>query len=824
MKRLSQKVMVTTLVIIADIFDPASQLQASGHKDKKWTRLIHDRGHSVVCESELRYAMGRRRDGYAEKETRISQYATKVTNLSKDLRQETNREKILKIAIQITGQAKELACATPKDLSLLANGFSKLKVKSRQVLKKAMLAISDEISKRQTRLTDDQGCRVQTLALLANGFSGVSGCEPGLKTLHDEVVKREAQLSAAQGCRVQHLALLTNGFSGVSGCEPGLKILHAEVVKREAQLGAAQGCRVQHLALLANGFSGVSGCEPGLKILHAEVVKREAQLSAAQGCPVQNLALLVNGFSGVGGCEPGLKILHAEVVKREEQLSAAQGCRVQHLALLANGFSGVSDCEPGLKILHAEVVKREAQLSAAQGCRVQNLALLANAFSGVSDCEPGLKILHSAVVKREAQLSAAQGCPVQNLALLANGFSGVSGCEPGLKILHAEVVKREAQLSVAQSCRVQTLALLANGFSGVSGCEPGLKILHDEVVKREAQLSAAQGSQVQHLALLANGFSGVSGCEPGLKILHAEVVKREAQLSAAQCCPVQNLALLTNGFSGLSGCERGLNILYTEISQHIPFELSNWSAKELTMILRVLCKCFPSVLQVTLGITLFNELYRLQGSRLEIELLWFSAMLDFVTTHNPHEFFFDAMPYRNCLPGELFFEAPSQTFSEPAFSPADSKTGWKNNQWQDTFAFIYWYWPDQQQGDCPALIPEQTPDVSRLQQKVYRALVKALPNQPIKMEVQIKQFPVDILVGQRLCIEVDGPSHFYQDDSIEEANKKTPGMRRTVDYFIDHILHKLGFKVMRIPYTQVDSPQELSNFVESVKRRVNQDR
>ena len=159
MKRLSQKVMVTTLVIITDIFDPASQLQASGHKDKKWISLIHDRGNSVVCESERRHAMDRRRDGYAEKETPISQYATDVTALSKDLRQETNREKILKIAIQITGQAKELACATPKDLSLLANGFSKLKVKYRQVLTKALLAISDEINKRQARLTDAQGCR-----------------------------------------------------------------------------------------------------------------------------------------------------------------------------------------------------------------------------------------------------------------------------------------------------------------------------------------------------------------------------------------------------------------------------------------------------------------------------------------------------------------------------------------------------------------------------------------------------------------------------------------------------------------------------------------
>ena len=121
----------------------------------------------------------------------------------------------------------------------------------------------------------------------------------------------------------------------------------------------------------------------------------------------------------------------------------------------------------------------------------------------------------------------------------------------------------------------------------------------------------------------------------------------------------------------------------------------------------------------------------------KLNLLWFSAMLDFMTTYNPHEFFFDAMPCRNCLPGESFFEAPAQTFSEPVFSPADSKTVWKNNQWQEAFAFIYWYWPDPQQSDCPVLIPEQTPAISHLQQKVYRALVKLCPISQLKWKYRL---------------------------------------------------------------------------------------
>ena len=177
-----------------------------------------------------------------------------------------------------------------------------------------------------------------------------------------------------KAAELQTLALLANGFSGVSGCEPGLKILHAEVVKREGQLSAAQGCRVQHQALLANGFSGVSGCEPGLKILHAEVVKREAQLSTTQGCP--------GAASGPAGqwVQRGQRLRAGaeNPSRRGRQTRGAAGCRARlsgckHLALLVNGFRGVSGCEPGLKILHAEVVKREAQLSAAQGCRCTNI-------------------------------------------------------------------------------------------------------------------------------------------------------------------------------------------------------------------------------------------------------------------------------------------------------------------------------------------------------------------------------------------------------------------------------------------------------------------
>ena len=504
--------------------------------------------------------------------------------------------------------------------------------------------------------------------------------------------------------------------------------------------------------------------------------------------------------------------------RRGRQTRGAAECR----AKLPSTNTGAA----GQRVQRGQRLRAGAENPSRRGRQTRGAAECRARLSGAASGPAGQRVQRGQRLRAGAENPSRRGrqtrgaaecrarLSVQNLALLANGFSGVSGCEPGLKILHAEVVKREAQLDAAQGCHIQTLALLQ-------------RVQRGQRLRAGAENPSRRGRQTRGAAEYCARLSVQQRLRLPAGTKNPSRRGRQTR-GAAECrarlSGAQHLALLANGFSGVSGCEPGLKILYTEVSQRIPFELSNWSAKELTMILRVLCKCFPSVLQVTLGITLFNELYRLQGSRLETQLLWFSAMLDFVTTYNPHEFFFDAMPCRNCLPGELFFEAPGQTFSEPVFSPADSKTGWKNNQWQETFAFIYWYWPDPQQGDCPVLIPEQDPAVSRLQQKVYRALVKALPNQPIKMEVQIKQFPVDILVGQRLCIEVDGPSHFYRDDAIEEANKKSLGMRRTVDYFIDHILHKLGFKVMRIPYTQVDSPQELSNFVESVKRRVNQDR
>ena len=77
---------------------------------------------------------------------------------------------------------------------------------------------------------------------------------------------------------------------------------------------------------------------------------------------------------------------------------------------------------------------------------------------------------------------------------------------------------------------------------------------------------------------------------------------------------------------------------------------------------------------------------------------------------------------------------------------------------------------------------------------------KNLPGHELALEARINGFPVDILIDDRVCVEVDGPDHFV-DQSVEVP--ELPGRvsvkaRRTKDLFIDHMLCQYGYLVFRI--------------------------
>ena len=88
-------------------------------------------------------------------------------------------------------------------------------------------------------------------------------------------------------------------------------------------------------------------------------------------------------------------------------------------------------------------------------------------------------------------------------------------------------------------------------------------------------------------------------------------------------------------------------------------------------------------------------------------------------------------------------------------------------------------------------------------------------------EVRINHFPVDILIDERLCVEVDGPDHFFEvpvDRPVDRPGEPRAvfvQQRRTKDLFIDHMLRRYGYRVVRI--ADAEDPASLDKLVGQVR-------
>ena len=237
--------------------------------------------------------------------------------------------------------------------------------------------------------------------------------------------------------------------------------------------------------------------------------------------------------------------------------------------------------------------------------------------------------------------------------------------------------------------------------------------------------------------------------------------------------------------------------------------------QDIIMALDALCRLSLSDDQLKLGYFLVKRLCDMTGfidtggplQHSVGDFLWNLAVLDLCAKQNP-----------------LVKDDPDTPRFDIFVKPLMDRENIRDllsHHWQDRFAYIYWAGISNLEIDVsPALsAPEKKVKVSALQNRVFQAVKNALPNQNIVMEVNIEGFPVDILVGKTLCIEVDGPHHYIQDDTMENDElllAKESGKRRARDPLIDHILKSLGFEVLRISYVETDSVAGLGTFVDRV--------
>ncbi len=695
-------------------------------------------------------------------------------------------------------------------LAMVTNGLSPVTGDDADTTRKAL---AKEVGRRD--LTDSREWSAQPLAMVTNGLSPVTGddADTTRKALAKEVGRRD--LTDSREWSAQPLAMVTNGLRQVAGddADTTRKALAKEVGRR-ALAGDLKCWIAQDLAMVTNGLSQVAGddADTTRKALAKEVGRRA--LAGGLKCwTAQDLAMVTNGLSQVTGddADTTRKALAKEVGRRA--LAGDLKCWIaQHLAMVTNGLRQVAgdDADTTRKALAKEVGSRD--LTNTKEWSAQHLAMMTNGLNQVAgdDADTTRKALAKEVGRRA--LAGDLKCWIaQDLAMVTNGLSQVAGddADTTRKALAKEVGRRA--LAGDLKCWIaQHLAMMTNGLSQVAGddADTTRKALAKEVGRRD--LTDPREWSAQHLAMVTNGLSQVAGddADTTRKALAEEVGRRN--LTDPREWSAQPLAMVA---SGMSHCSHVIGEDVVQASIQAIMNISP-TEQDIIMALDALCRLSLSDDQLKLGYFLVKRLCDMSGfidtdgslQHSVGDVLWNLAVLDLCAKQNP-----------------LVKDDPEtprfDIFVKPLMDMENIRD-LLSHHWQDRFAYIYWAGISNLEIDVsPALsAPEKKVKVSASQNRVFQAVKNALPNQNIVMEVNIEGFPVDILVGKTLCIEVDGPHHYIQDDTMEndEFLAKESGKRRARDRLIDHMLKGLGFEVLRISYVETDSVAGLGTFVDRV--------
>ncbi len=708
--------------------------------------------------------------------------------------------------------AGDLKCWIAQELAMVTNGLSQVTGDDADTTRKAL---AKEVGRRA--LAGDLKCWIaQELAMVTNGLSQVTGddADTTRKALTKEVGSRD--LTNTKEWSAQPLAMVTNGLRQVAGddADTTRKALAKEVGRR-ALAGDLKCWIAQHLAMVTNGLSPVTGddADTTRKALAKEVGRRA--LAGDLKCWIaQELAMVTNGLSQVTGddADTTRKALAKEVGRRA--LAGDLKCWIaQELAMVTNGLSQVTgdDADTTRKALAKEVGSRD--LTNTKEWSAQPLAMVTNGLRQVAgdDADTTRKALAKEVGRRA--LAGDLKCWIaQHLAMVTNGLSQVTGddADTTRKALAKEVGSRD--LTDTKEWSAQPLAMVTNGLSQVTGddADTTRKALAKEVGRR-ALAGDLKCWIAQELAMVTNGLSQVTGddADTTRKALAKEVGSRD--LTDTREWSAQSLAMVA---SGMSHCSHVIGEDVVQASIQAIMNISP-TEQDIIMALDALCRLSLSDDQLKLGYFLVKRLCDMTGfidtggplQHSVGDVLWNLAVLDLCAKQNP-----------------LVKDDPDTPRFDIFVKPLMDRENIRDllsHHWQDRFAYIYWAGISNLEIDVsPALsAPEKKVKVSALQNRVFQAVKNALPNQNIVMEVNIEGFPVDILVGKTLCIEVDGPRHYIQDDTMENDElllAKESGKRRARDPLIDHILKGLGFEVLRISYVETDSVAGLGTFVDRV--------
>ena len=630
--------------------------------------------------------------------------------------------------------------------------------------------------------------------MLANGLASCDSdaAQEALTRLAQAVTERG--LTEKAGWSALSLATMSQALAKGTGESVHAALAHLAQAFTERPLTREAGWNAQVLAMMGHGLGRCRSevTVPAMTCLAQALNSRD--LGVEQGWTAASLAMITTGLgSGEGPAVQTALTRLARALLRQGALTAARGWSAQHLAMMINGLvrgegAGVQDA---LCSLAQAVAARD--LTQEQGLSAGTLSLLA---LGLARCE--------GYAAKEALTSVALALPGEQQLSVPSGWGSLS-----LAMMTFGLGKGDGKVVVA------ALGRLAQAFL-------------------EQHPTAGHDWSIRHRAMMASGLARARGpCIREALLQLARTVSLQDLAMAQQDGYVQNLAMMIAGLARgeEADVQEALAHLASLVSQLPPTCVQAWSSADLALMTETLGRTLP-------GLALFGHCTQALADRAGQDPGALAAALAGLCRHvlalpqlEACARLLEALDKEDWTPGdqrtedEMLCNRTLLHFASLQQEPVDRRLtdflarSWQRSlssqrdrdtqdragdtdasRWQRGWAQDYW-----QPSSTARCVEPSSPDwvraaVSSSHRHVFDQLKAALPGHQLELEVRVNQFPVDIMIDGRVCVEVDGPEHFVLALAAGDgqAGSRFTRARRTRDLFVDHMLRRYGYQIVRI--------------------------
>ena len=702
-----------------------------------------------------------------------------------------------------------------------------------------------------TSFSQDSVCRWNgvSLAKMANGFSKCTRKEASrVLVLLAQGVNRKATSPRAQagwagaqfpmtasdkkaeglpeekGWNAQSLALMANALCKAEGADVQQALGHMAkaINERKDSLTDEKEWNAYHLSMMANGLSKAEGADAQQALGHMAKAINERK-DSLKDWKAQDLAMMANALSkaeGAGVRDDVQQALGHMAKAINERKDSLKDWKAQDLAMVANALSkaegaGVRDhVQQALGRIAKAINERKDSLTDEKAWTAQALALVANGLSKAEgdDVQQALGNLAKAINERKDGL---KGWPARHLSMMANGLSKADGAgardhvqQQALGHIAKAINERKDSLTDEKEWTALHLSMMANALGYVrekdvrGDAQQALRHMAKAINERKDGL---KGWSAQHLSTMANGLWKSSGEDIRTALIQIEKAVSEQNLTKGTGLGAQAPGTMMSSMGQYCA---------PEFLKKLTCALAKEAEKDPGALVDALCnmsRFWLSGRHLDAADQLLAAL-RAQGvglddQRRRDQMLWTATLLHFAEQQqkapDPERLRSFKQVYKHYLPRKPRLPGEARKAERP------------DDLWHILWSADYWK-KDDILAATGAMNTRNSgqPDTSRMQKKVFNQLKNALPDHDLQMEVPINDFPVDIMIDGRMCVEVDGPGHFVDVRPEGGAAGEFVRERRTKDQFIDHMLARYGYQVCRI--SDAHKPERLAGFVSQI--------